>query len=338
MTWLLSVEDCVDLVKKIKLPTLFQLIIDAMSDDFARWQDFDKRPRIATHYPHGVIELMPVSDAQHYAFKYVNGHPNNPDQNKLTVGAMGVLADVASGYPILVSEMTLLTAIRTAATSALVSTYCAPANANSFGIIGTGSQSEFQVLAHQVALGIDTVYFYDIDKAAMDKFKQNLADTGLDLIECDSVDSVVRQSDIITTATAAKEVADVLTDAMVKQGVHINAIGGDCPGKTELNQALMQRARVIVTYIEQTLIEGESQHLSADEIDAEIWELITKQKPGRCSENDVTVFDSVGFALEDFSTLRVIETLAREKNIGRSIELVPGLQDPKDLFSLIKST
>lgn len=336
MTWLLSVEDCVELVKSITLPTLFQVIMDAMSDDFARWQDFDKQPRIATHYPHGVIELMPVSDAQYYAFKYVNGHPNNPLQNKLTVGAMGVLADVASGYPILVSEMTLLTAIRTAATSALVSRYCAPKSHNAFGIIGTGSQSEFQVLAHQVALGIDTVYYFDIDAAAMEKFHANLSSTDLDLIACDSVEAVIQQSDVITTATASKVTAQILTDAMIKRGVHINAVGGDCPGKTELDHALVQRARVIVTYIEQTLIEGESQHLTADEIDAEVWELVTQQKPGRQSDDEVTIFDSVGFALEDFSTLRAINFLTREKHIGQLIELVPALNNPKDLFSLIK--
>lgn len=337
MTRLLSVKDCADLVKTITLPTLFQLIMDEMSNDFSRWQDFDKQPRIATHYPHGVIELMPISDAQHYAFKYVNGHPKNPEQNKLTVGAMGVLADVSSGYPTLVTEMTLLTAIRTAAMSALVSQYCAPQNASSFGIVGTGSQSEFQVLAHQVALGIETVYYYDTDTDAMTKFHANLVSSGLDLIACDSVEAVVRQSAIVTTATAAKVTAEILTDAMIKAGIHINAVGGDCPGKTELDQGLMQRARVIVTYIEQTLIEGESQHLSQDEIDAEVWELLTKQKSGRDSENEVTIFDSVGFALEDFSTLRVIERLAREKNMGQSIELVPSLHDPKDLFSLVKT-
>lgn len=336
MTWLLSVEDCVDLVKTITLPTLFQVIMDAMHEDFSRWQDFNKQPRIATHYPHGVIELMPISDDQHYAFKYVNGHPNNPLQNKLTVGAMGMLADVASGYPILVSEMTLLTAIRTAAMSALVSKYCAPKNHNAFGIIGTGSQSEFQVLAHQAALGIDTVYYYDIDATAMEKFQANLANSDLDLVACDSVEAVVRQSNIITTVTASKVMAQILTDAMIKQGIHINAVGGDCPGKTELDHALVRRARVIVTYIEQTLIEGESQHLTTDEIDAEVWELVTNQKLGRQSDDEVTIFDSVGFALEDFSTLRVINLLAREKNIGQLIELVPSLNNPKDLFSLLQ--
>ncbi len=91
---------------------------DYVEDDFRRWQTFDKTPRVASHTPFGVIELMPTSDHETYAFKYVNGHPSNPGRGFQTVTAFGVLADVHNGYPVFLAEMTLLTALRTAATSA----------------------------------------------------------------------------------------------------------------------------------------------------------------------------------------------------------------------------
>src|SRR5260370_19116265 len=88
--------------------------------DYRRWDDFEKSPRHAIHSSGGVIELMPISDGRLYSFKYVNGHPTNTSKNLLTVTAFGVLADVATGYPLLLSEMTFVTALLTAAISAMV--------------------------------------------------------------------------------------------------------------------------------------------------------------------------------------------------------------------------
>lgn len=335
MALLLDVPACRALIQREGLTVLFKKAIAAIEQAFARWDMFDKQPRVATHWPHGVIELMPIADDTNYAFKYVNGHPQNPDQGKLTVGAMGVFADVMTGYPLLISEMTLLTAIRTAATSALVSRYCAPSGATALGVIGTGAQSEFQVIAHQVALGVDTVFYYDIDPVAMKKFAANLSAFGLSLVPCDSIESVVSQSLIVTTLTATKAAVDVLTDAMIKRGVHINAVGGDCPGKTELEAALLERARVIVSYREQTQVEGEIQQMPAHAPMIELWQLVSGQCVGRASDDEVTLFDSVGFALEDFAMLQLVYTLLQSHGLGKAVEMIPGLSDPKDLFSLV---
>ena len=118
-----------------------------LHQDFVRWDEFDKQPRLATHYPWGVIELMPISDATLYAFKYVNGHPGNPARGRASVVALGVLAEVATGYPLLLSEMTLLTALRTAATSALAADLCARPEASRMALIGAGTQAAFQAPA-----------------------------------------------------------------------------------------------------------------------------------------------------------------------------------------------
>ena len=176
-------------------------------------------------------------------FKYVNGHPKNARSGRQTVVAFGVLADVATGYPVLLSEMTILTALRTAATSALAAKYLAPKRARTMAIIGNGAQCEFQALAFRALVGVDSVRLYDIDPAATRKAARNLALAGLKVTTCHCAEEAILGAEIITTCTADEPVATILTDNMIGAGVHINAIGGDCPGKTELAPRHSARAR-----------------------------------------------------------------------------------------------
>lgn len=153
------------------------------------WTTFSRTQQVVRT---GVIELMPVSDAALYAFKYVNGHPKNTQNGMLTVMAFGAPGDVDTGKPVLLSEITLTTAIRTAATSALAARYLARPDSRRTALIGNGSQSEFE------------------------------------------------------------------------PGMHLNAVGGDCPGKTELHRDIVERARVMVEYEPQSRIEGEIQQMPVD--------------------------------------------------------------------------
>jgi ornithine cyclodeaminase len=335
MIKIVTIQDIKHIIQRKQLKHFFVELVNRLRADFSRWPEFKKTPRHATHYPHGVIELMPISDETYYSFKYVNGHPYNPQQQKLNVVAVGMLAQVESGYPVLISEMTLLTALRTAATSALASSYLSRPHPVTMAIIGTGSQAEFQVLAHHFALGVQQVHYYDTDPAAMTKFAHNLAGYGLTLIPFTNIPDSLIGVDIITTATAAKAKARILEDAWIYPGLHINAIGGDCPGKTELDPAILTRSRVVVENLEQTRHEGEIQHLKDGKIDAELWEITSGKKPGRQNPEEICVFDSVGFALEDYTTLRYIYELADEYQCGQTVDLIPKLSDPKNLFSLL---
>lgn len=335
MVRVITVDDLRNLIRKVTLKTFMLRLIDRLERDFARWQDFDLAPRLASHYPHGVIELMPISDKDYYAYKYVNGHPGNPLDNKQTVVAVGMLADVASGYPLLISGMTKLTAIRTAATSVVASKYLAPKNATTFGIIGTGAQSEFQTLAHHFALGIKEIYYYDLDPKAMAKFDNNMQSFGVTLHPCIDAKSVVERSEIVTTATADKSHAKVVHNDWIDKGIHINGIGGDCPGKTELDPALIARSKIVVELLAQSELEGEIQHIDKKDVYAELWELVLGKKPGRESADEVTLYDSVGFALEDYSVLRLVHSMAEDYHIGHVLDMVPDTNDPKDLFSLL---
>jgi ornithine cyclodeaminase len=336
MSLLFTISDLQKLLKQVGVLEFFKLTIENLREDFANWNNVDMIPRVATHYPHGVIELMPASTDEYYGFKYVNGHPNNPAIDKLTVTAVGMLAEVASGYPLLISEMTVLTAFRTAATSALASRYLAIENTKDFGIIGTGSQAEFQVLAHLVELGIERVYYYDIDPQAMQKFTTNMQDYDIQLVPCASAEEVCSNSQILTTATADKTAARILSDAMIHKGMHINGIGGDCPGKTEIDINLLKRSKIVVEFIEQSMIEGEIQNLTQEEVYAELWELVSDKKPGRENVEEVTLFDSVGVAIEDYSILKLVYELAQKYNLGEKVDMLPELSDPKNLFTLVK--
>ena len=301
--------------------------------DYLRWDEFEKSARVANHFPGGVIELMPASDQQLYGFKYVNGHPLNTRQNMLTVMAFGVLAEVDTGYPVLFSEFTITTALRTAATSALAASVLARPGARSMALIGNGAQSEFQALAFKAMLGIEEVRVFDIDPAATDKFVRNMADIeGLTVIRANSVREAVRGADIVTTVTADKNYATILTPDMIEPGMHINGVGGDCPGKTELHADILRAARVIVEFEPQTRIEGDIQQLPADFPVVELWRVLAGRAAGRENAHQVTVFDSVGFALEDFSALRYLRELAEAADIGTRMELIPAPRDPKDLY------
>lgn len=336
MTRVITVSDVQTIVKKVGLDTFFLQLIDRLEKDFARWKEFEKWPRHACYYPQGVIELMPIADQQYYAFKYVNGHPENPKSGKLTVVAMGLLADASIGYPLLISEMTLLTALRTAATSALASKYLARKEVKRFGIIGTGSQSEFQTLAHAFALGCGEIRYFDTDPAAMEKFAHNLRPYSLTLIPCSSAKAVVSESDIVTSATAAKGHAKIIHGDWVRPGTHINGVGGDSPGKTEIDPSFAKKCKIVIEHLPQTKDEGEIQQIGTEFVYAELWELASKQKKGRETNEEITLFDSVGFALEDYSTLRLVRDLAETHNLGHQLDMIPeNLTNPKNLYSLL---
>jgi len=334
---LITTTDMRQLVHRVGLDEFNARLLKVLEEDFSRWEQFQLSPRHATHYPHGVIELMPSADDKLYAFKYVNGHPGNPKQGKLCVVALGMLADVATGYPLMLCEMTWLTALRTAATAALGARYLARKENHLLAIIGTGAQSEFQVSALAGVCDIHTVRYYDPDAKAMVKFANNLKGRFPRLMACKSAAEAVEGASLIVTATAAKRHNRILTCEMVSPGAHIHALGGDCPGKTELEPALLDHAKIVVEYLPQSQVEGEIQNRPEAEIHAELWEIITGRRPGRESDEELTIFDSVGFALEDYSALRLVNALAEETGIGQETSLIPELDDPKNLFGALVS-
>ena len=331
----ISVENMMDLVVATGVETFLVELASYIEEDFRRWESFDKIPRVASHSRDGVIELMPTSDGDLYGFKYVNGHPKNTKSGRQTVTAFGVLSDVASGYPLLLSEMTILTALRTAATSAVAAKYLARKDARTMALIGNGAQSEFQAIAFKALLGVARLRLYDIDPDATARCRRNLERFGFQINACRSAEEAVEGADIITTATADKNNATILTDNMIGPGVHINGVGGDCPGKTEMHRDILLRSDIFVEFPPQTRIEGEIQQLGPDHPVIELWQVIIGQAAGRASDKQITLFDSVGFAVEDFSALRYVRDKVSGSSFTNQLDLVADPDEPRDLFGML---
>ena len=330
-----SVDHMMKLVHHIGVEAMLTDIASEIEADFRRWPQFDKTPRVASHSDVGVIELMPTSDGETYGFKYVNGHPSNMKRGLQTVTAFGLLADVATGYPVLLSEMTMLTALRTAATSALAARVLAPPRSTTMALIGNGAQAEFQALGFKAICGVTHIRLYDIDPAATAKCARNLAHSGLTITQCTTPEQAIEGAQIITTVTADKNYATILTDNMVGPGMHINAVGGDCPGKTELHHDILMRSTIFVEYPPQTRIEGEIQQLPADHPVTELWQVITGTAQGRTRPDEVTLFDSVGFAIEDFAALRYVRRKVTETGLFTQLDMIADPDDPRDLFGML---
>lgn len=331
-----SVENMMRLVHHVGLDTMLRELAEAIEADFRRWESFDKTPRLASHSRDGVIELMPTSDGELYSCKYVNGHPKNTTRGLQTVAAFGLLADVASGYPVLLTEMTLLTALRTAATSAMAARHLAPAGARTMAMIGNGAQAEFQALAMRAVVGITHVRLHDIDPRATEKVARNLEGSGLVVTPCASSQAAIEGAQIITTCTADKQYATILSDNMVGAGVHINAIGGDCPGKTELHRDILLRADTFVEYPPQTRVEGEIQQMAPDYPVTELWKVITGETTGRRDASQITLFDSVGFAIEDFSALRHVRDRLQGTDFFQMLDIIADPDEPRDLYGMLQ--
>lgn len=130
----------------------------------------------------------------------------------------------------------------------------------------------------------------------------------------------------------------ILTDDMIGSGVHINAIGGDCPGKTELAKEILLRSEIFVEYSPQTRIEGEIQQLKDDYPVNELWQVIRGELEGRKDSQQITLFDSVGFAIEDFSALRYIRDLLTRPGMSamyENLDMIADPDDPRDLYGMV---
>lgn len=345
MQKILDVNAIKILIQKHGLEEIIKKTMDRIEYDFSRWKEFDIIPRPAFHVPGGVIELMPSADKEFFIYKCVNGHPINPSQNKLTISAIGQLNTTYDGYPIFITEMTILTAIRTAATAALAAKYLAKKNSAKLAIIGTGAQSEFQIIAHTLVRDIKEIHYYDIDSKAMDKFEKNIINKypKIKFVKFNSTQEAIKGCDIVIVVTATKAEVQVIKTSWVEKGMHLSGLGGDCPGKTEFEKEILQLAnsKVVVEFFEQSFIEGEIQKFDRKTakkiVYAEMSEICDKSKLGRENDSEITIFDSVGIGIEDFSILHVIYKIIKNQNFGEQKIMVPILDDVKDLYGQLES-
>jgi ornithine cyclodeaminase len=334
--YLMDVPSVVQLIQQRTLSKVMSELIKRLQADYSRWGEFHLQSRHASYVPGGVIELMPIYDQHRYACKLVNCHPGNPKRHLLSVTGLGFLVDVATGYPLLLSEMTLLTAIRTACVSALVAQYCAPKDSATLGILGLGAQAEFQVMAMCEMFPITKVLCFDPDIKAAHKFMSHMREEGIACHQCKQPQEAVSEVDICITTTARQNSdKPVVEDKWVHDSLHISAIGGDGPGKTELAANTIKRASVVVAYLPQTKVEGEIQQVADKDLNITLLsDLVSQPKPQFAKQ--LSVFDSVGFALEDYTVLNWLYDLVDSSGLAQKANLIPHSEDCKDLFSCVK--
>lgn len=282
----------------------------------------------------GDLRTMPsyVEDMNVSAVKIVNVHPQNAKLHGMrTVMGLLVLVSPETGAPLAIMDATHITDARTGAASAIASKYMANENPRSLGIVGVGNQSNTQMLALITQYGrFEDIRLFDIDhektKAAEKRFRRMYKDKVGTIVAANTAEEAVDGSDIVVTATSSR--APVVMNEWVRDGMHINCIGADAPGKQELDPAILKRARVVIDDWEQATHSGEINvplskgEITTDDVDGEIGEVVVGHRKGRRSEKEVTVFCSTGLAVQDCLTAKIVYDRASAQGIGRFVQIV----------------
>ncbi|MEM1559999.1 MAG: alanine dehydrogenase [Ignisphaera sp.] len=259
--------------------------------------------------------------------KLVNVHPQNPALYGLpTVMATVLLFDPKSGKPLCIMNGTWITGARTGAAAAVATKYLAKSNSETVGIIGAGFLAKFHLEAFSKVMDMKKVFIYDIVKAKAEKLAREY-EQRLDakVYVVDSPKEAVEFVDVLATLTPAR--GPIVRNEWVHEGIHINAMGADAPGKQELDPEILKRAKIVVDDIEQASHSGEinlplSQGIiTLNYIYAELGEVVAGVKRGRESDKEITVFDSTGLAIQDVIVAHYVYIEAINRGFGVKIQI-----------------
>jgi ornithine cyclodeaminase/alanine dehydrogenase-like protein (mu-crystallin family) len=282
---------------------------------------------------------MPLYDTgQQVCIKVVGYHPQNPEVFDVpTILSTVSVYNTHTGHLEGIMDGVLLTALRTGATSAVASKYLAHSASKTFGMIGCGAQSITQLHAISRVFDIQTVKFYDIDEETMATFPSRCKILNLkaEFIPS-SIQEIVTTSDIFSTATSIEVGKGPLFENLeTLPHAHVNAVGSDFPGKTELPMDILSDSFICPEFIKQALIEGECQQLNSDEINASLLDIVKNTEHFPNIKSQRTVFDSTGWALEDRVTFELFIEYAQQLNIGQYIAIEQIQEDVKNPYEFL---
>ncbi|MEO0422005.1 MAG: ornithine cyclodeaminase family protein [Pseudomonadota bacterium] len=337
-TRIIRSQDLAALVAKVGLDEIMDRMIERLAETCREFdpQRFEVRVRDGYTYEQprvGLIEWMPVMEAgRRVTVKMVGYHPRNPSAFQLptilsTVGAY----DTDTGHLIGLSDATFLTAVRTAAASAVASQILARPDSRVLGIVGVGAQAVCHVHALSRCFPLEQVLIYDVDPAAVASFAQRVAGLSprpLEIAPATGAQILARSDMLVTATSVAAGAGPVVDDGHCQPGLHVNAVGADFPGKTELPLTLLQRALVCPDYSPQAMKEGECQRLEADQIGPDLLQITKQAATMQAHQDRLTVFDSTGFALEDHVALELALEWAEQFNLGLELDLESISDDP----------
>jgi len=256
------------------------------------------------------------------------GFIDNPAAHGVPTG-MGtiLLFDARSCALVCVMDGSLITGLRTGAAGAISVKALARKNANTITSIGTGNQARMQIRAIREVLKIESIHAWHSNPDTLSRYKADIeSELGIAVVAESSKKAAVEQADILITTTRGK--GSLVEASWIKPGTHIVAIGTDQRGKQELDPEIFRNAKIVNDSIEQCTEKGETWHpldrniISRDDIHAEIGEILLGRKPGRESEDEVTIFDSTGMAIQDNTTAARIYGNAMERKVGTFFEFL----------------
>ncbi len=289
----------------------------------------------------GLVEWMPLhGKGEKVIIKVVGYHPNNPDKYNLpTILSTLSAYDTATGHLLGLMDGVLLTALRTGAASAIASTLLAKPDSTTLGLIGCGAQSVTQLHALSCKFDFDRVLIYDVDNAALSSFEDRCAALQLNVeVVPASIEEIVAAADILCTATSVEAGKGPLFSGLrTKSWLHVNAVGADFPGKVELPLNLLENSFVCPDFREQAIVEGECQQLDHSKIGPDLVEVVQNLEAYAHAQNQCTVFDSTGWALEDQVVMELFLEYASSLGLGQEIEVEFMPEDAKSPYHFINT-
>jgi ornithine cyclodeaminase/alanine dehydrogenase len=310
-------------------------VIEAVEGAFADYARGKWAVPPRTHFtlPEGVLLYMPSSlisgegAGEILGAKLVSVFPRNPERGLPLIYGLYLLYDPTTGSPLALIDGIYLTAVRTGAASAVATKYLSREGSKALGIIGTGVQAGFQLMAILTVRAIEVCYLFDTVEGRARRFAEDYSNKlRMNLEVLSSADEVVGKSDVVVTATTSP--IPIFSGSSLREGTHLNAIGAFTPETREVDSETVKKACIFVDSYEGALKEagdllipmGEGV-ISRNDIRAELSEVVTGTKPGRTMEEEITLFESVGFAIEDAAAARLAYNRALERGVGTQIKV-----------------
>lgn len=312
-------------------------VIDVLDAAFRRHaaEEAANRPRSRIVLPegHGVLHVLSA---------YVPGQPGHPDRDgpglvglktyttsKTGVRFVVLLSSAEDGRLLAIIEADWLGQMRTGAASGLATRYMARQDARIVGLLGTGGQARTQVLAMCAVRPIERFFVYGRDELRRRAFCEEMAKrTGVAFEPVASAEEAVRPADIVVTATTAQQ--SVMSGEWLRPGTHVNAMGSNWHNRREVDDETVERSAIVaVDALDQARIEAGDLVIAAAagrfsfDRAVELGEIVAGKVPGRASDQQITLFKSLGIGLEDVATAGRVFELARERGLGQELELVP---------------
>lgn len=291
-----------------------QKVIDAVEQGFTDYAkgDIQMPPKQYLDFKEyqGDLRIMPCysSVLKMAGTKIVNVHPQNPEKGLPTIMAVVILNDAQNGKALAVIEAAWITGIRTGAAGAIAAKYLAKKDAKTMGVVGAGQQAFFQIVATCKVRNIKEILVYDPKEESFTKLAESLKELGIEIKKASLEETA--KTDILATTTPVRQ--PIVKNEWILPGTHINAIGADAQGKEELEPAILKRSKIVIDNWAQASHSGEINVplekglIKKEDIYAELGDIVSKKVKGREREDEITIFDSTGLALQDLYTAHLI--------------------------------